>query len=76
MRQNQRTYVKSFYVEVIHTNKYITNKIKSCNKKIKTDFHEEVLPPKQTSYLTVLKYLLILSMKIIKLLSSITIRRA
>lgn len=42
-------------VEVIHTNKYITNKIKSCNNKFKTDIHDEGFPPEQTPCLTVCK---------------------
>ena len=36
-----------FDFEVIHENKYITTEIKSFDNKIKTDFHDEGMPPEQ-----------------------------
>ena len=40
--------VKDFDVEVIQWNKYIATILKSFNNEIKTDFHDEGLPPEQT----------------------------
>ena len=56
--------VKDFDVEVIQWNKYIATILKSFNNEIKTDFHDEGLPPEQTPCLTCFLILIDLAYKV------------
>ena len=41
---------KYFDFEVVHNDKHITTKILSYKDEIKTDFHNERLPPEKTNF--------------------------